>query len=206
MQKGASVAKRGLFGALVVMAAFVLFNNERFFVDHADPAWAYYQSVLDWIVPHGLAGLVALVCGALQFSTRLRIAMPHVHRQLGYAYIAGVLAAAILSMVITHLHNELPLQVAIYIQATLWVLATGIAFYCIRHRRVEAHREWMIRSYAITLIFLTNRVLDAIPAIGALDTGTDPTTLWICNVAAWVIPTLIVSGPRIVKDSRTSGA
>jgi len=191
-----STAKWCLFIVLGAMAAFVIINNERFFFDHADPNWEYYRSILGWLVPHGLAGLVALAGGALQFSTSLRRRHPGVHRLIGRCYLIGVLVASILSVVITSIHNELPLRIAIYVQATLWVLATGLAFHFIRHRQIAEHREWMIRSYAITLIFLTDRVLDAVPAIGALDTGTNPSVLWFCNVVAWVSPALILAWPR----------
>ena len=56
-------------------------------------------------------GSVALLCGAMQFSTRLRTAWPVIHRRTGYAYIVGVLSAAVLSVGITMQHNQRPLQV-----------------------------------------------------------------------------------------------
>ena len=194
-----SRARLSLFVALGAMAVFVLINNERFFLDHTDPNWEYYRPIFGWLVPHGLAGLVALAGGALQFATSLRERAPGVHRFIGRCYLVGVLVSAILSMVITSIHNDLSLRIAIYVQATLWIGATSLAFYFIRNRQIVEHREWMIRSYAITLIFLTDRVLDAIPAIGALDTGTNPSVLWFCNVVAWVSPTLILSWPKFLR-------
>lgn len=197
MQTHRQSAKWSLFAVLAAMTAFVAATNERFFLDHRQPSFAYYQPILGWIVPHGLAGLLALGAGALQFSTRLRTRLPRIHRMVGYAYIAGVSVSAVLSLVITSLHNELPLRVTIFVQSSLWIAATGTAYYCIRHRRIDAHREWMMRSYAITLIFLVNRVVDAVPALGALDTGSNPSMLWICNLLAWVVPSFIVGWPRI---------
>jgi uncharacterized membrane protein YozB (DUF420 family) len=32
----------------------------------------------------------------------------------------------------------------------------------VRRRKIEQHKEWMIRSYVVTLAFLTFRVLDRI--------------------------------------------
>lgn len=197
-----SWTKIALFAAVGAMAAFVLFNNERFFIDHLDPSWKYYRPVFGWLVPHGLMGALALASGVLQFSARLRARMPAVHRLIGRLYVVGVFIAALISLRITTVHNELPLRLTVYVQATLWMLATGIAFYCIRKRRFAEHREWMIRSYAITLIFLTSRVLDAIPSFGALDTATNPSGLWFCNVLAWVVPTLIIAWPKITGQQR----
>ncbi len=58
----------------------------------------------------------------------------------------------------------------------------------------------MIRSYAITLIFLTDRVIDAIPGFSQLDTDANPTVLWLCNIAAWVLPTFVVSWQQIIRS------
>ena len=54
--------------------------------------------------------------------------------------------------------------------------------------------------YAITLIFLTDRVIDAIPGISDLDTDASPNMTWLCNVIAWVVPTFIVSWQNIVQS------
>jgi uncharacterized membrane protein YozB (DUF420 family) len=39
-----------------------------------------------------------------------------------------------------------------------WVLTTSMALYSVRTRRIEQHREWMLRSYTVTLAFVTYRL------------------------------------------------
>lgn len=39
--------------ALGVMTLFVLYNNERFIVFHADPDWEYFFPVRWWLLPTG---------------------------------------------------------------------------------------------------------------------------------------------------------
>jgi uncharacterized membrane protein len=192
--------KHILFGVLGLMTLFVIYNNERFIVDHADPLWTYYLPVHWLLLPHGLAGAICLCLGATQFSTRLRQRHPRVHRILGRSYVIGVVVAATISLSITMLRNELPLQIAVFTQAALWLLTTAVAFYCIRHRNFREHRQWMIRSYAITLIFLTDRVIDAIPGLSDLDTDASPNMVWLCNIIAWVVPTFIISWQSIVRS------
>jgi uncharacterized membrane protein len=192
--------KHILFGVLGLLTLFVIYNNERFIIDHSDPLWTYYLSVRWLLVPHGLAGAICLCLGATQFSTRLRQRHARVHRVLGRCYVIGVAIAAPLSIYITIMRNELPLRVAIYTQASLWLLTTAVAFYCIRRRNFREHRRWMIRSYAITLIFLTDRVLDAIPGVSALDTDASPNVVWLCNIIAWVVPTFIIAWQNIVQS------
>jgi uncharacterized membrane protein YozB (DUF420 family) len=36
---------------------------------------------------------------------------------------------------------------------------TGIAFACILNGKVQQHRQWMTRSYAVALVFLEVRVI-----------------------------------------------
>ncbi|HME39087.1 MAG TPA: DUF2306 domain-containing protein [Steroidobacteraceae bacterium] len=199
-------AKHILFIVLGLLTLFVIYNNERFIVDHSDPQWAYYFPVRWLLVPHGLAGALCLGLGASQFSTRLRERHPALHRILGRCYIAGVAIAAPMSVYITMLHNALPTRIAIITQASLWLLATAAAFYCIRRRNFQQHRQWMIRSYAITLIFLTDRVIDAIPGLSDLDADTNPTVLWMCNLAAWVVPTFIIAWQNIFPPPALAGA
>jgi uncharacterized membrane protein len=198
--------KHILFGVLGLMTLFVIYNNERFIVDHTDPLWTYYLPVHWLLLPHGLAGAMCLFLGATQFSTRLRQRHPQVHRILGRSYVIGVVVAATISLSITMLRNELPLQIAVFTQAALWLLTTAVAFYCIRRRNFREHRQWMIRSYAITLIFVTDRVIDAIPGISDLDTDASPNMVWLCNIIAWVVPTFIISWQSIVRSPANTTA
>lgn len=193
--------KHLLFAALGLMALFVIYNNERFIVDHSDPQWAYYFPVRWLLLAHGLSGAAALCLGVSQFSNRLRRRHARVHRTLGRSYVTAVVISAPLGIWVTILRNELPLRVAVITQASLWFLTTAVAFYCIRHRNIEQHRQWMIRSYAITLIFLTDRVFDAIPQLGDLDTDASPNIAWLCNVIAWVVPTFIIAWPNLRRTA-----
>ncbi len=195
-------AKQILFAFIAALALFVVYNNERFIVDHGDPQWTYYLPVRWLLLPHGLAGLLVLCLGATQFSTRLRRRHARVHRILGRCYVIGVAIAAPLGIYITALHNALPTRIAVTTQALLWMLTTGMAFYCIRRRNFEQHRHWMIRSYAVTLIFLTDRVLVAIPWFSDLDGDTSPSILFMCNIIAWVVPTFIVAWPSVFGTAR----
>jgi hypothetical protein len=67
------------------------------------------------------------------------------------------------------------------------MLFTFFAYVCIRRRAVKAHREWMIRSYAIVLIFLEGRVLMAVPALARH--GMDAVVLvnWGCLAVTLVV-------------------
>ena len=195
--------KHIFFGFVGLAVLFVLYNNERFILDHSDTMWAYYFPVRWLLLVHGSAGAIALCLGATQFSTRLRQRLAQVHRVFGRCYVITVAVAAPLSIAVTLLRNEPPLRWVIYTQASLWLLTTAVAFYYIRCRNYEQHRQWMIRSYSITLIFLADRLLDAIPGVAAFDTDADPSVSWFCNVIAWVVPSFIIARQSVTNSLAT---
>ncbi len=48
-------------------------------------------------------------------------------------------------------------------QAAAWVVCTAAAVITARNRQIVRHREWMIRSYAVTFTFVSSRVLNLWP-------------------------------------------
>src|SRR5258708_19390675 len=63
--------KGGVFVAVAAMTLYVLYHNERFLIEPANPIWRHYAKIAFWLVPHALAGTGALVPAPLQFSERL---------------------------------------------------------------------------------------------------------------------------------------
>ena len=77
----------------------------------------------------------------------------------------------------------------IFILALAWLFTTAMAYLKIRQRDIQAHRSWMIRSYAVTFAAVTLRIWLGI-LMGALGWDFElayQTVAWIC----WV-PNLLV--------------
>ena len=132
--------------------------------------------------------------------------MHAIARRIGF-YILTAIAAVTVDFFIPRVMPGNPvdavlakMQGTVVTQATLWFVTTSVAFYCIRRRNFQQHRQWMIRSYAITLIFVTDRVLDAIPGLADLDTDASPNIVWLSNIIAWVVPTFIISWQNIIQS------
>ena len=157
--------KHLLFAALGVMTLFVAWNNERFLLNPRAPDWAHYGPIRWQLLPHGLGGTLALGLGALQFSTRVRRRYVRIHRLSGRLYIAGAFIAAPVAIWMAFINSPWFLIPFTVVQASTWLLFTLAAYLCIRRGNIRSHREWMMRSYAIVLIFLEGRVLMAIPAL-----------------------------------------
>jgi uncharacterized membrane protein len=192
-----------LLSALGLMFLFVLWHNERFIVDHSHPDWQYYFPVRWWLIPHGLGGLTALLIGPLQLSSRFRQRHLRVHRMLGRVYLGGIAVAAPMGMYIAAIHSSVPLRFFVFALASSWMLAAGTAFAAIRNGNIQMHRQWMVRSYALTSIFVTGRVLLAIPAIDRAGEAIGVPVLWLLLVATLVLTELGLAWRGICASSRT---
>jgi uncharacterized membrane protein len=188
--------KHWAFLALGLMTLVVLYNNERFIVLRSGPDWDYFFPIRWWLLPHGLAGALALIIGPMQFSTRLRQRYPQFHRILGRIYVVGAVVGAPMGIVLTFTHHlPLAIRVQTFAQSGSWLLTTGVAFFYILSGNVVRHRQWMRRSYLFPCIFIVGRVLDRIPFLGSFlapfNNNSDPAVLWFLVLFAWVVPTFL---------------
>ncbi|HEY5381431.1 MAG TPA: DUF2306 domain-containing protein [Acidobacteriaceae bacterium] len=164
-------SKHALWLLMGLAALFVFITTELFLLfDY--PLYHAYRLILihdrALLIPHAIAGTLAFVAGPLQFSSRLRARRLKLHRVLGRTYVFSVFTAATLGLIIEIGRPELP---GVVVQAGLWILCTLAAFLTARNRQISAHRQWMIRSYALTFTFFANRLLNLWPAYFNL-TGT----------------------------------
>jgi uncharacterized membrane protein YozB (DUF420 family) len=151
---------------------------------------AYLGTMPFLIVLHVLGGVVALCSGPLQFSRRLRKGYPKLHRVLGRAYVVSVFIAAPLAIpLVIHKHDPRAKYffVAIIVQAGAWIISTAAAFLTARNRQFQQHREWMVRSYAITFTFVGTRVLQPIPAWNHFSDASFAMTIIIITFIAILI-------------------
>jgi len=173
-----------LFGFIGLMLAYVLVHNEHFLIDAKDPEWPHIQSFKWWLLPHGLTGACALLLGPMQFSDRLRQRFTKLHRVVGRFYVAGVFLAAPLGFYVEYFQERMgaprSFSVAAGVQAALWMLTTGIALAFILKGKVQQHRQWMTRSFAVALVFLEGRVILGVTGWENLGVAAVETVVWAC--------------------------
>jgi hypothetical protein len=135
-----------------------------------DPIWHHYEPFKWWLLPHGLAGACALLLGPMQFSDRLRMGYAKLHRVVGRIYIAGVFIVAPLGTYIQYFQERTggprSFSIAAAVDGALLMITTGIALGFILKGRVQPHRQWMTRSFAVALVFLEGRVISGITGMG----------------------------------------
>jgi len=146
----------------MVLMALVVTRKEFDFLSPSNPTRPYHVKVIWALIPHML-GMLALVAGPLQFSSRLRRRYPALHRNLGKAYVASVLISAPAGIAIPFVGPKAQFYtVGITVHASIWFITTLIAFLMARNGQITLHKQWMIKSYILTFSFILVRFLGPI--------------------------------------------
>ena len=142
---------------------FVFITSEVLLVTDYPMYNAYRLQVIadqQLLIPHTLCGVLALVAGPLQFSSRFRQRYLKFHRVLGRIYVVSVFVGAATGVALAFGRPGLP---GTSMQAAAWIVCTTAAFITARNRQLVQHRQWMMRSYAVTFTFVSSRVLNLSP-------------------------------------------
>ncbi len=152
-----------LWISLGLTALFVFITSEVLLVTDYPMYHAYRLQVIadrHLLIPHTLCGIIALLAGPVQFSSRLRQRHLKFHRVLGRTYVVAVFVGAFTGIALAWGRPGLP---GTSMQAAAWIVCTTVALITARNRQIVQHRQWMIRSYAVTFTFVSSRVLNLWP-------------------------------------------
>lgn len=155
--------KTVLWIALGLITLFVFITSEVFLIADYPMYHAYRLQVIadrHLLIPHTICGMVALLAGPVQFSSRIRQRYLKFHRVLGRMYVISVFVGAYTGIALAAGRPGLP---GTAMQAAAWVVCTVAALVTARNRQIVQHRQWMARSYAVTFTFVSSRVLNLWP-------------------------------------------
>ena len=153
-----------LWASLGLTTLFVFITSEVFLIADYPMYHAYRLQVIadrGLLIPHTIAGTLALLIGPINFSSRVRQRALQLHRVLGRTYVASVFIGAATGVALAFGRPGFPGTCG---QAAAWVVCTTAALITARNRQLVQHRQWMARSYAVTFTFVTSRVLNLVPA------------------------------------------
>jgi uncharacterized membrane protein len=126
----------------------------------------------------------------MQFSARMRRRYLPLHRVLGRVYVMAVLAAAVTALILTQGSG---LEIATYVQAGSWIVCTLAAFLTARNGHIAQHRQWMVRSYAVTFTFISVRLLNFWPAYAQMSESASLLTIVVATFLSLLIPDIALS-------------
>jgi uncharacterized membrane protein len=123
-----------------------------------------------FLVIHVVAAMIALLVGPLQFVRRLRTRFPAFHRATGKLYVAAILIGSPAGFVLALGSTAGPLAASGFATvAVLSIAFTWLGWRAAVNRQFAGHREWMLRSWAMTSAAITLRLY--LPAAGMLGLG-----------------------------------
>jgi uncharacterized membrane protein len=160
---GRSRFKAVLWIFLGLTVLFVFITSEVLLVADYPMYHAYRLQVIadrHLLIPHTICGVMALLSGPVQFSSRLRQRHLKLHRVLGRIYVLSVFIGAFTGIALASGRPGMP---GTCMQAAAWIVCTSAAFITARNRQIVQHRQWMARSYAVTFTFVSSRVLNLWP-------------------------------------------
>ena len=158
-----SRSKMVIWISLGLTTLFVFITSEVLLITGYPMYHAYRLQVIadrHLLIPHTLCGLIALLSGPIQFSSRLRRRYLGFHRVLGRTYVVSVFIGAATGVALATGRPGFP---GTSMQAAAWIVCTTAAFLTARNRQILQHRQWMARSYAVTFTFVSSRVLNLWP-------------------------------------------
>ncbi|PPK70903.1 DUF2306 domain-containing protein [Actinokineospora auranticolor] len=166
------------------------------------------------LVAHIGFGLIAMITGFLQCWPWFRNRHLALHRKLGRVYVfGGVLPAATAGLLVGITSPFGPVaRFSHVVLVTLWFTSTVIGYRKARQRDFRAHREWMIRSFALTFSTITNRIWSPLLVLlfePQLDTTFGGSELamfqaigGLSSWLGWTVPLLVVEWVLLRKKRR----
>jgi len=153
-----------LWASLGLTVLFVFITSELLLVTDYPMYHAYRLQVIadrHLLIPHTLAGTLALLIGPINFSSRIRQRYLQLHRILGRIYFISVFVGSFTGIALAYGRPGLP---GTSMQAAAWMVCTTAALIAARNRQIAVHRQWMARSYAVTFTFVSSRVFNLVPS------------------------------------------
>lgn len=143
-----------------------------------------HYSHLGVLYAHIAGGTVMLLAGALGLRIGLTRQGFAWHRHVGFTYLAGGTIASTSALIRSFDTAHTP-GVSTGTLAVVWLAFTAMAWRAIRNRRIEQHREWIIRSYVVAWTFVFCRFYTR--AMPADLQGGETDMIWL----TWVAPVLL---------------
>lgn len=147
---------------------------------------------------HVYASMWVLLAGFTQFSSRIQDYHPRWHRAFGYVYVTDVLlitgpAGLLMGF---YANGGLPSKISFVTLAIGWITFTAIALAKAKKGDFGSHRNFMIRSYALTLSAVTLRAWK-----WAITNSVELPPMDVYRAVAWLgwVPNIIIAELLIRK-------
>lgn len=135
-------------------------------------------------------GILAAITGITQFWPKFRAKHPKTHKYSGYAYVLGIAVASPMGIIMAYnSQGGLVTHIGFGMLSVLWGYTTFMAIRFVFKKQINLHRQWMLRSFALTFAFVTLRLwIGILMVMGGEFDQVYQTVSWLC----WVPNLLII--------------
>lgn len=178
-------------GALALFAAWFINRSALPYFGFSEAHYGpYFWPRRWWLVMHIAGGVTALTVGLVQLWLGLTNRTAALHRALGKLYVGVIAVGSIAGFYLAAtIPGNPPYAAGLFFLCVAWVVTTSMAVFAIRRRNVPQHREWMMRSYAVTFAFVTFRFgVDMLISQGLQPGDAQAIMAWAC----WALPLLLL--------------
>lgn len=142
---------------------------------------------------------VAIIVAPWQFARGLRRRLPLVHRSMGRIYlVTGFVGIGFGTVIALGSSQGLVAGLGFLFLGLAWLAVTAVAYRMVRDHDYEAHRRWMLRSFALIFGAVTLRLYIPVSGVAGFDFET------AYPVIAWVnwVPNILLMEWWIRRDAR----
>jgi uncharacterized membrane protein YozB (DUF420 family) len=111
-----------------------------------------------------------------------------------------LVSALALIFLISTSSSNLVIDVGLGIGGVVWLVTAFLAYIAIIKRKIEQHREWMVRCYMVTLAFVLFRVV--IDVLSYLKVTNEPDIVALASWISWTVPLFITEVVLQVRKIR----
>lgn len=173
------------------------------------PGWQGFNNAVLYI--HILTAIPPLFLGLIGFSAKIRRSGGQTHKIIGTIYCVGIWVSAVTGLLLAtaNTHGVLA-KLGFATLAIAWFTITYVAYLEARRKNFPSHRQWMIRSFAITLAVVSVRPMFIFGPPSGMDYDSYyQIVTWMCWVpnlliAEWYIRVTNYSGRFVHKPQQTS--
>lgn len=180
---------RFLGWGLIIFLTWSFMHAADHFLSLTPEALGKYFSLRWVLIAHITAGGGALILGPFQFFERFRTNYWRLHRVIGILYLLAILISGICAVILastTAYKVNWAYAFSLQVWVSVWISASFIAWRTAIKKKFRQHKEWMTRSYIVTLAFVISGLAIKIPIVRQLGSFADisPSLFWF----AWAVP------------------
>lgn len=152
-----------------------------------------------WVFVHVFFGVVATIASPFQFISYIRTYYSKLHKFLGKVYVYGIIVSSISSFYLCATTPEnLWYALGLGGFTASWLITAIFGMYYALKGKILLHKEWMIRSFVVTVGFSISRLLEDMVVNAEIHVNRVE-RLTVLAWISWIIP-LIVTEWFIIKN------